>query len=272
MVNRNWKCLQLNKKFSRQKDFLSPVCSSWAVYFLFMCCRTVKCTTSYWKTCSYTEIDLVWTPALEYSLLSPRLLAGPPASSLRFSSSLAPRSRLCFHFGWASLPPRSPSDGCCSWTLLVLHQGRCPVAIGCQSSQCPGKTYSNHWKMALCKRKVTLRTRYRVGIQWIKSGLTQCRKEIQTKHLAFYEYFLFCDNKLVFWLFILFYKGYFGNGGISCDRNTVRWCNPDKIIGHGGCHVIRKRSWFITVQQWLCLTPSFTASILTIMCKSYQST
>lgn len=116
-----------------------------------MCCETVKCTTSHWMKDKDVGIHLVYQPALEYSLPSRRPLAELPlVSSLHFSSSLVPHSRPCFHVGWAS-PPHSPSDDCCSWTLLFLHQGRCPVATGCQSSQCPGETYSNHWKMVLCR-------------------------------------------------------------------------------------------------------------------------
>lgn len=122
-------------------------------YFLFMNSKTVKCTSSHWMKRRTLEIHLVYKPALEYSLQSPRPPAEHLVDSLHFSSSPAPRSRLCSLVGWAS-PPRSPSDGCCSWTLLFLRQGRCPVSIGCRSSQCPGKTYSNHWKMALCREKV----------------------------------------------------------------------------------------------------------------------
>jgi len=67
----------------------------------------------HWMNRSDIEINLVYKPALECSLRSPRPRAEHLASSLHFSSSPVPLSRLCSRVVWAS-PPRSPSDGCCS--------------------------------------------------------------------------------------------------------------------------------------------------------------
>lgn len=130
----------MKKSFSAQQTAIRQLCNN-------------PDRPSHWMRHLAIRIHLIYKPALGCFLLSLHPLAEPLVSSLHFSSSLVPHSRLCFLVGWAS-PPHSPSVGCCSWTLLFLHQGRCPVAIGCQSSQCPGRTYSNHWKMALCREKL----------------------------------------------------------------------------------------------------------------------
>lgn len=125
-------------------------------------------------------------PVLECSLLSLHPLAELSEDWLHSSSSPVPHYCLCFDMGWAS-PLHSPSDGCCSWTLLFPLRGQCPVATGCQSSQCPTKAYSNHWKMVLCRREITVTT---TCTALIKSSVT---------HASL--------NKAIFWcLLIGFYE------------------------------------------------------------------